>query len=147
MRLIRSLWHRRRGQSLVEFAIAIPVAVFLLLSVVEVGRHFYTRATVRNAVQEAARFAITGQTLTDPATGTPLSRAESIKQVLVDRAVQLNIPVSDIVLDPSNGGGPDELVRISLTYLYQFGGGMLPSFMPTTMPITVSTTVKNEPIF
>lgn len=147
MGMIRTLWRRRRGQSLVEFAFAIPVAIFLLLAVIETGRHFYTRVTVRNAVQEAARFAITGQTLLDPATGNPMTRAASIKQVLVDRATALNVPVADIVLDPVDGGAPDQLVRISLTYLYMFGAGMLPSFMPSTMPITVSTTVKNEPVF
>jgi len=147
MSLFRQLLKRRRGQSLVEFAFAIPIAVFLLLSVVEMGRHFYTRATVRHAVQEASRYAITGQTLNDPQTGQPMTRAESIKQTLIQRATALNVNVADITINPPSGGLPDELVTITLNYQYQFGGGMLPSWFPSTMLISVSTTVKNEPLF
>ncbi len=147
MRVFRHLLARRRGQSLVEFAFAIPIAVFLLLSVVEMGRHFYTRATVRHAVLEASRYAITGQTLIDPNTGQPMTRGASIKQVLIDKATSLNVDVDDITINPPGGGNPDDLVTITLDYQYQFGGGMLPSWFPSTMLISVSTTVKNEPLF
>jgi len=137
----------RRGQSLVEFTLALPVAVFLILATVEMGQHFYTRITVRHAVQEAGRYASTGQTQIDPSTGVPLTRAESIKNVLAAKAVALNIDVNDIALNPSDGGAPDQVVRVSLVYTYNFGPAVSPLFFPPTMDITVSTSVKNEPVF
>lgn len=47
----------RRGQSLVEMAIALPVLVIMLLGVFEVGRALRTYMIVANASREAARFA------------------------------------------------------------------------------------------
>ena len=137
----------RKGQSLVEFTLAVPIAVFLILATVEMGQHFYTRITVRHAVQEAGRYATTGQVMIDASTGLPLTRAESIKNVLAAKAIALNIDVNDITLNPSDGGGPDEIVQVSLNYTYDFGPAVSPLFFPPTMDITVSTSVKNEPVF
>lgn len=146
-----SMWtstvSNRRGQSLVEFVILIPIALFLVLASIDVGHHFYTRLTVRHAVTEAARYAATGQTLTDPQSGNAMSRAESIKQVLQQRAMALNIDVNSITLNPADGGGPDEIVTIRLDYLYNFGPALSPVFFPRTMALDVTTVVKNEPVF
>ena len=90
----KSRWNR--GQAQVEFLIALPIAIFLTIATVDMGRHFYTRITVRHAVQEAGRFAVTGQTLTDPDTGNPMTRAESIKQTLLAKATALNIQVDHV---------------------------------------------------
>ena len=113
-RAIRQWSHRldQRGQSAVEFLLALPVALLLLFGIFEFGRHFYTRLTLRNAVAEAARFAVTGQTLVDPSTGQPMPRSTSIVQVIVDRARDLHVDVSRIRLSPPNGGGPGEIVTI-----------------------------------
>jgi Flp pilus assembly protein TadG len=147
MQWFRSLRRRQRGQGLIEFVVALPVAVFLLLAIVEMGLHFYTRVTARHAIQEAARYAVTGQQITDPLTGQPIGRAASIIQTLQDKATALNIDVSDISLNPPDGGGPDDVVEISLTYTYEFGPAIAPLFVSRFMDITLQTTVKNEPLF
>ena len=144
---LRRLRRRERGQALIEFVLAIPIAVFLIIASVEVGRHFYTRVTARHAVQEAARYAITGQQLTDPNTGAPIGRAQSITQTLQDKATALNILVTDITLNPADGGAPDQILEISLTYTYEFGPALAPLFFPQFMDITLKSTVKNEPVF
>jgi len=107
-RMIRQ-WSRKldqRGQSAVEFLLALPLALLLLAGIFEFGRHFYTRLSMRNAVSEAARFAVTGQTLTDPTTGQPMARSTSIVQVIIDRAAALQINVTQIRLNPADVGGP-----------------------------------------
>ncbi len=137
----------RRGQSLIEFVLLVPIAVFLVLASVDVGYHFYTKLTVRHAVTEAGRYATTGQVLTDPLTGTPLSRAESIKQTLLAKATALRIDVAGVTLNPADGGGPDDIVSIRLDYTYNFGPALSPHFFPRTLDLDVTTVVKNEPVF
>jgi Flp pilus assembly protein TadG len=43
-----------RGQSLVEFALTLPLLLVLLLFALDVGRLFYVYVGVQNAVREAA---------------------------------------------------------------------------------------------
>lgn len=51
---------RRRGQTLVEFALTLPILLLLMFGIVEFGRIFQAWITVQNAARDAARFAITG---------------------------------------------------------------------------------------
>lgn len=143
----RTTLKNRRGQALVEFIFLIPVAIFLVLASIEVGHHFYTKLTVRHAVTEAARYAITGQIAIDPNTGNPLTRAESIVKTLTDKANGLPIDVTNVTLNPADGGGPDQLVSIRLDYIYNFGPALSPHFFPRTLALDVTTVVKNEPVF
>lgn len=143
----RGLRRDRRGQSVVEFVIAIPIVLALLAGIVEFGRHYYTRLTLRHAVADAARFAVTGQTLTD-SLSNPLTRAQSIVQVIRQEAYNLNVQVSDIAINPPGGGQPGEVVTISATYRYNFSMPTIASFFtPGYVDFTVTTAMKNEPVF
>ena len=51
---------RRRGQTLAEFAISLPILLLLLFGVLEFGRLFQSWVTLQNAARTAARYAITG---------------------------------------------------------------------------------------
>lgn len=139
--------HRgQRGQSAVEFLLALPLVLVLLSGIFEFGRHYYTRLTLRHAVADAARFAVTGNVVDDPDTGQPMSRVESIVHTLVDRAGDLNIDVSKLVITPSDGGGPGEVVTIDVTYRYVFVLAPIARlFGPGHLDFTVSTSVMNEP--
>ncbi len=53
--------HRaRRGQTMVEFALTLPILLLLIFGIVEFGRIFQAWVTIQNAARTAARFAITG---------------------------------------------------------------------------------------
>ena len=52
---------RKRGQSLVEFAVALPVLLIILLGLFEAARWFQAYLAVQYAAREASRFAVTGQ--------------------------------------------------------------------------------------
>jgi hypothetical protein len=52
---------RRKGQTLAEFAITLPILLLLLFGIVEFGRIFQAWVTLQNSARAAARFAITGQ--------------------------------------------------------------------------------------
>ncbi len=127
---------------------ALPLVLMLLAGIFEFGRHFYTRLTLRHAVAEAARFAVTGNVLIDPQTGQPMTRATSIVQVLVDRARDLQVDVSRIRLTPPDGGQPGQIVQITATYRYHFVMAPIARFFgPGFVDFTVSTAMMNEPSF
>ncbi len=48
---------RERGQSLIEFAIVLPVFMLIIFGLVDVGRLVYTNATLSQAAREGARLA------------------------------------------------------------------------------------------
>jgi len=52
-----------RGQSMVEFALIVPVFVLLLVGIFDFGRAVYGYSTINNAAREAARLAIVDQTV------------------------------------------------------------------------------------
>lgn len=52
---------RARGQSLVEFALVIPIVVLLIVAFVEVGRAVFAYNTIANAARQGARVAAVNQ--------------------------------------------------------------------------------------
>ena len=51
----------RRGQTLVEFALTLPILLMLIWAIIEFGRIFQAWVTIQNAARTAARYAVTGQ--------------------------------------------------------------------------------------
>lgn len=51
----------RRGQSLVEFALILPIFLLVLFGIVDLGRGVYAYNTIQNAAREAVRLAIVDQ--------------------------------------------------------------------------------------
>lgn len=52
---------RRKGQTLAEFAITLPIVLLLMFGIIEFGRIFQAWVTLQNAARTAARYASTGQ--------------------------------------------------------------------------------------
>jgi hypothetical protein len=136
-----------RGSVAVEFLFAIPIVLFLFFGIFELGRHYYTRLTLRHAVAEAARFAVTGRTLDDPATGNPMTRAESIQLVIQRSALRLGVDVAQIVIVPPDGGAPEEVVQVGVQYEYDFWFEPMGDLLSPLEDIIVTTAMKNEPAF
>jgi len=70
----------RRGQSLVEFALILPVFILVLIGLFDMGRAIYAYNTVSNAARAAARVAIVNQNAiaiqneaTDQSPGLPVT--------------------------------------------------------------------------
>src|SRR5690242_1573446 len=51
---------RRRAQSLVEFALTLPILLLLIFGIIEFGRIFQAWVTLQNAARVAIRYAVTG---------------------------------------------------------------------------------------
>jgi Flp pilus assembly protein TadG len=87
---------RDRGQSLVEFALVLPIFVVLLVGLFDVGRAVFAYSTLTNAAKEAGRLAIVDQTLAH------------IRQEAVDQSLNLHVPASDVAVSylSPDGAGP-----------------------------------------
>ncbi|MGQ9675600.1 MAG: TadE family protein [Chloroflexota bacterium] len=119
------------GQTLVEFAVIMPVFILLFFGVFEFGRLLQSWVTIQHAAEEAARYATTGIGYDLPA-GT---REGQIVEVARRAATGLHIDESAGSSDPahfsvgirSSQNGPDpsepgsagranDFVRITITY-------------------------------
>lgn len=80
------------GQSLVEFALVIPLLLALVLAFADLGRVIYFYSAVNNAVREAARFG----SITQFASGA--ERDLQIQQRVVQFAVAAPLNISDVTL-------------------------------------------------
>jgi Flp pilus assembly protein TadG len=145
----KSFWRRNnRGQGMVELVLVLPLLLLLLAGIFEFGRHYYTRLTLRHAVAEAARFGVTGNQLIDPLTSQPMTRAQSIVQVIQDRASGLSVDVTNIQITPADGGQPDQVVRIAVSYRYHFLFNPVARFFEADhIDFSVMTAMRNEPAF
>ncbi len=135
-----------RGSALIEMALVMPMLLVLFASIFEFGRMFHTRLTARHAVIEATRYAVTGNQLTDDESGDLLDRAASIRRIVAERAYTLPLTPEAIVIDPADGGGPEDVVRITLIYSYDYA---LPGFMDVLpeLRFSVAAAMRNEPFY
>ena len=53
------------GQSLVEFALVLPIFILVLVGIFDLGRAVFAYNTLNNAAREASRLAIVDQTIVD----------------------------------------------------------------------------------
>ncbi|MCF6094190.1 pilus assembly protein [Microaerobacter geothermalis] len=56
MNFFGSKLHEEKGQSLVEFALVLPVLLLLLLGIAEFGRIFYSYLVINQAARDAVRY-------------------------------------------------------------------------------------------
>ncbi len=90
--MIPSLVRRRpnaratRGQALVEFALVIPIFLFLLVALFDLGRAVFSYNTLTNAAREGARMAIVNQ---DKATIIERAKAQTAIVELNDPSVSV----------------------------------------------------------
>jgi Flp pilus assembly protein TadG len=139
-----------RGQSMVEFALVAPLYFLLTFAVIDFGRMFFVQMSVQQAVQEAARYASTGQHLPDPNNpGQNLSRVASITQEVEQDAIGANVTsvqVSSLAGGTNSAGGPGDTVTVSVTTNLALMTPMVGAFFPGgAYTFTASATFKNEP--
>ena len=107
--LIRRRRAHPRGQSLVEFALVVPILILVIVGIFEGGRAIYTYNALSNATREALREAIVHQNI-------PAIEAEA------DRVLGGFAADTDMVIDGSDCGTPAEtpcVYRVELTYEFE----------------------------
>ncbi len=79
MRVSNTIPFHRRGNTVVEFALALPVLLAVLTGVVDYGLYFMQRATILNAAKDAARIAVAS-----PENQSPIAMAEEHADGILD---------------------------------------------------------------
>lgn len=131
---------------MVEMAIVLPLLMLLVSGILDFSLMFYSRLTIQHAVREAVRFAVTGNTLNDPQSGTPMERVAAIKSKIIQNAVALDVDVNNITVTPANGGGPSEVVTVSAAFSYEFATPLIKPFFPGgRYNFAIRSSMKNEP--
>lgn len=133
MLLLRKLIHNKRGQALVELALALPLIIMLVMGTIEFGRLFHSYLLITNASREGARIAITGAD--NPA----------IVARINDVTTSLN-NTKDIVIAPTNlsvrySGVP---VTVTVDYKHNIITPVLDSILPNPVTLTSSTSMRME---
>ena len=145
---MRKLRRNSSGQSLVEFAIVLPLLLMVFFGIFEFGRFYFTKLTLQHAVREATRFAVTGNTLTDPETGDPISRANSIVRVILENTNNLDVDLAGVTITPADGGGPEEIVRVRVDFQYDLTMPLIQNIVPDGhVNFSFSTAMRNEAFF
>ncbi len=125
-----------RGQSLVEFALTLPILLLILVGVVDLGRVYYSYMTVINASREGARYGA----------AHPIATPSEISVYVQREADGIIVKGSDLMLVPSPSCSPDckqgSSIRVNVSYQnfrlitsYILGGGTIPLSAFTEMEI------------
>ena len=139
----------RRGLSIVETAIALPLFALLLFGIVDVGRVLFAHMTLQHAVREGGRFAVTGRVI--PGTSGAHPRVDSIIQVVLMDSLPIPLTPADVLISSASGGsgsagGPGDVVRIAVTYPIDLLTPLIGVFFPDgRFVVDVATTFRNEP--
>jgi hypothetical protein len=141
----RSVDERERGQTLIEFAFALPIILLILLVLVDFGIALDHRIVMQHAVSEGVREAAVSDNVSD------------IVNTTVDQSQGL-VSAGDVTVcyeDVDGNGDPGDVgdkVRVSASYTYTFsagGGELMQAFGVTPPAITMSpsyTTALQSPV-
>jgi Flp pilus assembly protein TadG len=80
------------GQGLLEFALVLPMLIFLMVAFIELARIIYFYSALNNAVREGARYAIVNH-FDDSA-----DREEKVRQTVAQYAIALSLNPDDITV-------------------------------------------------
>jgi Flp pilus assembly protein TadG len=114
------MFMERRGEGLVEFSLVLPMFLLLMFAMIDLGRYYWIRETVENAIRQAGRYAVTGQSMTN------MTRVASIQQVAKNATVGLNPnnttytvssapPDSLGAFTSGSAGNPGDFVKVDIT--------------------------------
>jgi Flp pilus assembly protein TadG len=105
------------GQTLVEFALIVPIFILMMVGIFDVGRAVYANSTINNAAHEAVRLAIVDQNMAD-VRDRAMSQAVGVGVAPADVTVRwLNADYADLA--PCNVT-PVDGCTVEVTVEYQF---------------------------
>ena len=144
----RRLLRAGRGQSLVEFALVLPVLMIMVFGIIDFGMGLRSYISLTNATREGARFAAVG----NPAGAYPTDCNGSTTTSVIGRvcvAIE-GLDLADLqsvsVAYP-NGQNPGESVIVSAEYTYNYItplGDMVDFFSGGSFPDSLSLSTDTD---
>lgn len=131
------------GQSLVEFAIVLPVLLALVIGIFEFGRAWNVYQVITNAAREGARIGVV-QT-----TGSESVVTDAIEDYL-DRAA-LDESLATVTIDGfEDGTGTPLTVQVDYPYVFEFVGPIVgflgdgSGSLPGSITLSTTAVMRNE---
>jgi len=109
--------NRPAGQALVEFALIIPVLLFIIIGIIDLGRAFHAYIAITNASREGARYATRPGVKTDDLY-TYEGKCDCAGATCFDPSI--NLTLKDIVIVEAAGAGID-LIRSNICFYVKEG--------------------------
>ena len=134
------------GQTLVEFALALPIIILLFMALFDFGRAVFAYNTVSNAAREGARFAIVDQRFTSGVSNAATAVAAHATGLGLDPTDAGEIQV--LYLDPNNlavacnaawGEWAGCIAEVRVQYIFN---ATTPIISNIVGPITVGSTTQ-----
>lgn len=133
MRLFRKFIKNKRGQSIVELALVLPLLILIVIGTMEFGGIFHSYLLITNASRQGTRAGIIG---TDDTT---------IRSTVKNDAVSLCLTDSQITITPvqayRTSGVP---LTVQVKYSVSLISPVLDAIVPDPFPLTASTTMMVE---
>jgi Flp pilus assembly protein TadG len=146
----------KKGQTLVEFALILPIIFLLFFGLLDLGVMFYVNLTMQNAVRQGARESVVGSS-----SGGPTQRSALIQTIrdssngLYDKDANGQPQLTTYIVTPgsstfsnftgANIGGAGQIVMVQLDYTWPLITHILSPFFPNDeYRFTVKATMRNE---
>lgn len=131
--LSKSFIKKEKGQSMVEFALVIPVLLLIVIGIIEFGFMFSSYLTLTNASREAVRFISLG--------GDDVSAILRANNVAVNTDPnRMEINISPTSSNRSRG----DSVTVEIIYAYDFLTPFMDALMGNNFNLRVEATMRIE---
>lgn len=135
--LHRKLREETRGQALVEFALVVPILLFLLLGIVDFARAWNVYEVLTDAGREATRLAVVDNGST---------QAE-VRNVVKQAAARAGVTVTDTDIAIVEGAARGDPTTVTITYGHELrwvGGLMGLVGADRTIDFSIASTMRRE---
>ncbi len=141
-----------RGQSLVEFALVLPILLIMIFGIIDFGMGLRSYISLTNATREGARFAAVGNPAgTYPTDCDGVSSDDVVGRVCVAIEGLKLADLNSVSVDYPNGTSPGNSVIVAADYTYNYItplGDMIDFFsggsFPNSLSLTTSTDMRLE---
>ena len=147
--MARARARHRRGQSLVEFALVLPVMLLLLLFGIDFGRVFLGWVELNNAVREAANYAAENPTAWSTINPDSTAQDEYARLVTADAAkINCTLPGTiPIPTFPNGRNGPNAIgtpVTVRITCSFGLITPIISNILGNAIPVSASSAFPNR---
>lgn len=126
---MRTRWRSERGAELIEFAIALPLLLFVIAGIVDFGMMFQTYEAVTNAAREGARVGVLpGYDVPDVQARVNAYLAASGLTTVPPVCASPGVCVTNVPVTTPAGTFTARSVAVQYTYNFAILGGFAPMF-------------------
>jgi Flp pilus assembly protein TadG len=137
-----------RGQSLVEFALVLPLLMILVFGIIDFGMGLRSYISLTNATREGARFAaIGGSAGAYPGNCDGVDNTTVVGRVCVSIEGLDRADLTSVAVDYPDGQNPGESVVVSADYTYNYItplGDIVDFFSGGSFPDTLSLSTATD---